>query len=648
MALSQARGDSPPEQFVGRDDQGRIIYRSKPVNARFNNPADPQYEAEFQQRAARVIAAQSKLKVPAGNTYFENEKRTYGYLMAQVLAGRDGAIADLQVDDAQANQWHRETRGIDFYACFTLKHQTRKYFLFGDLLEPDYRKRMFEGARAWTAQDPLLRPHYAFDKPGEGWGPDQRNSWVDVRTTENLHLMRISSVYLFAEETGNRATADKYKQQIRRYAHTLFRAGIGEWDSENYHGHSLAPLCNLFDFAKDEQVRLWAKACLDWFYAAGAVKYYRGAFGGPTKRDYNHPQPFGGSAANMLWLHFGDSPIAKTDRWESDEVHVITSAYRPPQAVIAMARKRFDRPVELFSVKPHYAATTTGDTRSPPEHYETMYFGRTYQLGSLTGGTSEDGGDVNGFKMLIESERRGAEAIQCVPGPDPLFVGSPMYQKGKVAGPNRVAQFENCAVWLVRNGKAPWCWVVPQSVRIHAHGPVTILECDRSYVAIHPLGTEPLSRDDSLTAEISRGESARFPDHQVLRTRGTASAFCGFAIEAGDRHSHGNLTEFTRRAMGATIDASKLDEGIIQFKTADGRWLGFHWHDDPRQLGVWRNGRQHDWTRHAQYLYRTESRGRPPLIESRWGEGRLEVSADGKTFRCEVADDGRVIFTNSP
>lgn len=647
-AFSPASAGDLPKQLVGRDDQGRIIYRPKPIDARLNNPIDPQIETDFQRRAAAVIAAQSKIRVPAGNTYFENEKRTYGYLMAQVLAGRDEAIADLQREDAQANQWHRETRGIDFYACFTLKHQTRKYFHFGDLLAPDYRKRMYEGARAWTATDPLLRPHYAFDKPGEGWGPDQRNSWVDVRTTENLHLMRITSVYLFAEETGNRATAEKYKQQIRRYAHTLFRVGIGEWDSENYHGHSLAPLCNLFDFAKDEQVRLWAKACLDWFYAAGAMKYYRGAFGGPTKRDYNHPQPFGGSAANMLWLHFGDSPIEKSDRWESDEVHVITSAYRPPQAVIALAQKRFDRPAEILSVKPHYSATTTGDAQSPPEHYETMYFGRTYQLGTLAGGTSEDGGDVNGFKILVESERKGAEAIQAVPGPDPLFVGSPMYQKGKVAGANRVGQFENCAVWLVRNGKAPWCWVVPQSVRVHLHGRTTILECDRTFVAVHALGTTTLARDDRLSSEISRGESARFPDHQVLSAKGTAANFCGWAIEVGDRHSHGNPAEFARKALAAEIDVSKLDEGVVQFKTADGRWLGFHWHDDPRQLGVWRNGRQHDWQRHAQYLYRTESAGQPPLIESRWGEGKLEVSAGGKTFRCEVTDEGRVIFSNSP
>uniref|UniRef100_A0A7C4QKT9 Uncharacterized protein n=1 Tax=Schlesneria paludicola TaxID=360056 RepID=A0A7C4QKT9_9PLAN len=103
-----------------------------------------------------------------GQTYFENEKRAYGFLMAHVLAGdRLAAIRELQREDAQARQWHAHTGGIDFYACFTLKHQMRKYFLFGDQLDPAYKKRMFDGAKIWTERDPLRRPHPAFVRAGE-------------------------------------------------------------------------------------------------------------------------------------------------------------------------------------------------------------------------------------------------------------------------------------------------------------------------------------------------------------------------------------------------------------------------------------------------------------------------------------------------
>jgi len=636
------------EDMVGADAAGRPVYRPKPMDEAFRNPISEADERAFRDRARQVIAAQADIKANAGNTYFENEKRTYGYLMAHVLAGREEAIAGLQNEDAQAEEWHRETHGIDFYACFTLKHQTRKFFYFGDLLDPAYRRRMVEGAKAWTAKDPMRRPHYAFKGPGGGWGPDRKNSWVDVRSTENLYLMRVTSVYLFAEATGNRQVCRRYKDEIARYARTLYRVGMGEWDSENYHGHSIAPLCNLYDFARDDEVRLLAKACLDWIFAAGAVKYWRGGFNGPTKRDYNHVQPFGGSAANMLWLHFGECPVEKTE-WESDEVHLITSAYRPPPAVRNLAGKRFDKPVELFAAKPPYSATTGGDAEAAPEYLETQYFGRTFQMGSLPSGTSEDGGDVNGFKILVHDDERGAATLQCVPGPDPRFVGSPKYQKGKVSGPNRVGQYANLAVWLVRAGDSPWRWVVPDDVRVTEEDGVTLLECDRTWVAIRPLGTTPFRIDDGLTREIASGKKAPFPGHQVLAAKGKGGTFCGLAVEVGEKQSHASFAAFRKAALAAEVDTAKLDQGIVQYKASDGKWLGFHWHDAPHDLGVWRNGKRHDWRRHAAWLYRpagADAAGPAVPISARWGSGTLYVEAGGEAFACTVADDGTVTFAN--
>ncbi|MHC4252243.1 MAG: hypothetical protein ACYS9X_24255, partial [Planctomycetota bacterium] len=163
-------------QMVGRDARGRPVYRAKPVDERFLNPWPDGYEREFQERARHIIASQSERRVPAGNTYFENEKRTYGYLMAQAIGSRGmDAVTDLQVEDAQAKEWHRHTQGIDYYAAFTLKHQMRKYFYFGDLLKPEYRRRMFGGAKAWTRVDPMRPPHYTLKKPNPGWGPDAGN-----------------------------------------------------------------------------------------------------------------------------------------------------------------------------------------------------------------------------------------------------------------------------------------------------------------------------------------------------------------------------------------------------------------------------------------------------------------------------------------
>ena len=116
------------------------------VPDRLINVWPKKWESDFQRRAKEVIAAQVRDTKPKVNTYFENEKRSYGFLMAHVMGGdRELALKSLQSQDHQHEVWHRETAGIDYYACFTLKHQMRKYFYFGDRLDPDYRKRMFRG-----------------------------------------------------------------------------------------------------------------------------------------------------------------------------------------------------------------------------------------------------------------------------------------------------------------------------------------------------------------------------------------------------------------------------------------------------------------------------------------------------------------------
>lgn len=641
------------EKMTTKDSSGNRLIHSKPVAEKFRNRWPEELEKEFQQRAQYILSEQGKMKVAAGNTYFENEKRTYGYLMAQALGERgEAAIKDLQLEDAQAKEWHSVTEGIDFYAAFTLKHQVRKYFYFGDELEPAYKKRMFEGAKKWTAEDPMRRHHPAFKGNGPGWGPDAKDSWVDVRSTENLFLMRVTSVYLMAEETGNEATRLKYKELILDYTKTLYRIGMGEWDSENYHGHSLAPLCNLYDFSSDEDVKLAAKACLDWMCAIGALKYYHGSFCGPSKRDYNHAQPFGGSAPNMLWVYFGDSHTSNT-RFESDEVHILTSAYRPPLAVVELARKKFPTPVTLFNSKPPYDATTSLRADAQPEYLETFHIAKNYLVGSLASGTSAGTGDVNGFKALLADSKLGAVAIQGTPGPDPEFVGSPKYAVGKIAGENRIVQVQNALVWLVKGEEAPWRFTFPKSLKVTESNGVTIVGNEKAWIALRPLGTPKLQVDLEGMKILDSAEKSEFKGHTILTNgksslpTGLSSGYCGYAIELGDIETFGSLARFEEHLAKGEIDSSKLQEGIVQYKTADGKWLGFHWNDNPSDLGCWINGKRHDWKEHARHHYRSSSPEVSNPIQSEWGSGRLQVTTQNAKFECLVDERGKVMFSQN-
>jgi hypothetical protein len=622
-----------------QDHQGRSNPLVNPVAADegLRNPWPEDWEKEFQARGERILKAQSAGKMPGGNTYFENEKRSYGLLMAHALAGDSAAaLRRLQQEDAQAKQWHRETEGIDYYACFTLKHQVRKYFYFGGMLDPAYKRRMFEGAKTWTQQDPLWRPHYAFRGGGPGWGPDVKNSWVDVRSTENLFLMRVTSVYLMAEETGNEATREKYKRTILNYTKALYRVGMGEWDSENYHGHSIGPLLNLYDFAKDRQVKLAAKAALDFVFATGAVKYFRGGFNGPTKRDYNHTQPFGGSAASMLWVYFGDCPVEE-HAWESDEVHALTSGYRPPPAVVNLARKRFERPVEILAAKAHYEASVHHQLDRGPAHLETQYIGRTFQMGSLVGGTSAGKTDVNGFKIMCFDSERGVADLQCVPGPDPLFAGSAKYTEGKISGENRVAQNRNLAVWLAADGRSPWVWLVPERVGVEVHGGVTFLKAEKTWVAVHAVGLEtPVKVDEELAAKVQQ----RAAGYQVLSGRGRGGGFCGLAIEVREDVAFDDFRAQTRDR--ARVESTDLSRGRCGFIGSDGRRVELGFDENASKTLVLKDGKPHDLAAHGSWLFG----GDDSPIRHAWHGGVLTVKAGGAAFRCTVDDEGGVRFEN--
>ena len=296
-------------------------------------------------------------------------------------------------------------------------------------------------------------------------------------------------------------------------------------------------------------------------------------------------------------------------------------------AAVNLARKHFARPVEIFSAKPAYDATTSFRQDSAPEYLETQYIAHTYQMGSLTGGTSTDGGDVNGFKILAFDENDGAVALHATPGSAPEFPGSPMYKEGVVSAENRVAQQENLALWLVKDGKSPWLWVVPQNVRVTERGVFTFLECERTWVAIRPLGASALRQDSKLTARLLAAKKNRFPNHMVLSSMGNGDSYCGMAIEVGEKQSHGSFDKFVQAVLMAEVDVSGLSKGIARYKASDGKHLGIHWNDNALNLGVWRNGKRRDFADAALY----ES----PIINSKWGTGVLEVTTPGAAFRHE-------------
>lgn len=458
----------------------------------------------------RAVWALQQLRQEAtyGSIAYEYEKRSYPLAMADLVGVEATRLGDpeaaaaldfLQQLDPQAN----ETLGIDLHSGFTLKGQIRKYFHFGDRLDPTYRLRMRQAMEIFTRTDPLER---TANPPRKFWerSKDDCDTPVDCRNTDNLRAMRETSVYLMAEEANNEATRLIYKARLQRYVSTLLDIGMGEWDSPVYHGHTTAAYLNLYDFAQDPEVKQLAKDALDWLFHTAALKYWQGTWTGPTKRIY------GSEAEAFFWLYFGRGSLPAPNRnW----IYALTSTYRPPAEVIAIAHRQFAKPVEIRRTHPHY------ENWKPelygPAFYETLYFGRTFQLGSLVKGT---GGDWSGFSLYWQT---------------PTGLDSLITEGG---GQHAIAQFKNFLIW---QGESAPRLNYPETA-IQRDGGVTFVVGAQTWLAIMPF-------DTGFVLEV--GETATHGNFETFKSAVLAQAGLGFTGTAWRyRSSRGDTLQLQKRS----------------------------------------------------------------------------------------------------
>jgi hypothetical protein len=576
----------------------------------------PQMEADWKQRSAEAIAKGAGSNY--GNTAFENEKKSYPKAMIDFLAGnREKAIAFLTAPDADASR-NSHTLGIDFYSSFTLKNQIRKYFYFGKYLDNSYRLRMKEAMRILTEVDPLTRH---FPQPRQFWeqSKDNCNTWVDCRNTDNLKAMRNVAVYLFAEEAGNEQTRLIYKQKLQRDIRTLYQIGQGEWDSENYLGHTITAYINLYDFALDPEVKSLAKNALDWLFTSGALKYWRGAFGGPSKRDSSKGNCVWCSlATHELGLYFGDSPITNS-KPSPDVVHLITSSYRPPAAVVALARKDFPKPVELLNSKPTYENWKPGSDDAPQFH-ETLYFGNTFQLGTLAKGS---GGDWNGFKLMAYNQQRGVDYFIAATGYDPTKIST-----SSIGGDN-VAQYRNLVIWLNNKPQANFQFFLPKSSLLETINGVTFIRCSKTWLALTPINLTVEGINTKATQKIKE----HYPSDQILTATGTRGTVSGFALEVGEELSHGNWEEFKQSVIKKSrVSLNQINSGIVEYQGVAGKVKLQH--TGTGLPKVWRNGQYHNWKNHYA-VYQSDSGTLAPIYLG-WKSGKLLLEAGGHKFQSQL------------
>ncbi len=639
IALAQPSETKLPEKMAEKDDQGRWIPVTFPMDDKFKNKVTEEYEDGFIDRA-QIAIKHNTAKGPGNpNTYFENEKGSYPPLMFHVFFGdKEGGIKGLMVEDNQAGSWNSQTKGIDFYASFTLKHQMRKYFLLGHLLDPAYKQRMYEGAKLWTAEDPMRRRNKYFKRGGDGWTPETKNSWVDVRNTDNLRAMRETSIYLMAEETGNEELRKAYKEDIQRYVWALWNIGMGEWDSENYHFHTIGPYLNLYDFSKDPEMKATAKAALDMLFTMAAVKYYQGGWTGPIKRDYNKPYVFGG-AAGEAWLYFDDTPMPNPHP-HGDMIHMITSNYRPPMAVIELARKDSTAGTEIFASKPtyetwkvegggsaskDYPAPNYQNAKHEPWVFETTYWGHTFQLGTLPQGSF---GDVNGFKLLMKDSKKAAQFFVAASGTSPAGVN-------RGAGKDKIAHYKNLAIMVTPDGSADWSFVIPAGAKVEDVQSIRFIQAEQTWLALRPINLKFNDPDGKAPKN--------WANTQGMTAKGTGGDISGYVLEIGEKQTHDSYDAFKK----AVVDAAKprVVGKTVNYEGTKGKKVGIN------VEGGWlptvtRDGREVKWDQSRWPLYQPADGGKKP-ISLGWKEGKLYIEAGDQVFEATYTDGHEYTFKSS-
>lgn len=458
---------------------------------------------------------------------------------------------------------------------------------------------------------------------GGAWNPAVRGMRADARNTDNLRGMREVAIYLFAEEVENDLVRRLYKERIKRTAMSFWNVGNGEWDSEGYLAHTISAYQNLYAFARDPEVRHYAKAILDFLYTAGAVKYWRGCWGGPVKRDYGNAGPWS-ATAEMMWLSYGGAPMALPKKPALDNIFTITSGYRPPAALVAFAQRHFEQR-EFFNSHPTYSNWLPG-ADAKPEFYETMYYGDTYQIGTLARGS---GGDVNGFKILTYDSEQGADYVIATSGsPRRLVTGT--------AGGDRVAQYRNLVIFLNSRGDQPVHLQIPADATLETTDGVTFIQLEQTWMAWLPLNLDEVG-------ERQGGKGNKRARLWSGTGKGGAAGTAGFALEVGDAASHGDYEAF-KTAILANTSVDLSDTGDALLTASDGRTLGLTIGNQRLPI-VTRDGEQHDWANHHG-LYQPADGGPAPLSLG-WHERELSVSAGGYTFQASLAEDGTYTWSET-
>lgn len=509
------------------------------------------------------------------------------------------AMAKLLADpaDAMARRYLNDDRSFKEQYHFAAVNWARTLPLFGAALTDETRQKVAAQAAKTAA-------------------------YLNGTGTENHRTMWYTSAlvlpsYLAGDGTiGNTKKADalaKMKEWLRGYVRNLYHYGQGEWDSCTYLAFDLNGFLNLYDFAEDPEVRLLAKAGLDWYIAAYALKYTDGIFCAPHQRG-GCDAPAESITDQIGWLWWGSSkPMTAADcanfRYS---LHAYTSSWRPGAALSNIARKRLPGlPSDGTSAKPNYymgqVATPKGGVypevqRQHPDYtlcsllaghggqmmrWQLVAPGDAGPL-ALSGGSpmgrNDGDGSLQSWKWLDgnglydRTVQVGGTLISLTRIPDDQAVAAQAAQEidARIASGRAKAEERAALVERFVQGHLPFAFLnLPAGVTPEpADGGWWLLRLNRCWVGVRPLGAEATVGDAPLPP------GAKPPKNAPPRLLTIPGRRVGFVVVALGGAPADRAAAAAALASVA-IDLSGWDaDQAVALTTPEGRRVTARWSDE--------------------------------------------------------------------
>jgi hypothetical protein len=403
-------------------------------------------------------------------------------------------------------------------------------------------------------------------------------SYLASGGTENHKTMQFTSAlvlpqFIAGDRFGGMSKVDaavKMKAWLRSYVQGLYAVGQGEWDSSTYLMFGLHGMLNIYDFSPDPECRLWARAALDWFAAAYALKYTDGIYCGPNQRGYA-AGPVESISDQTGWLWWGasrpiDATAAAGFRYA---MHPLLSSWRPNRVLCNLAQRKVTvLPVDSRNTKPNY---WFGQGIPPVANrwQETVHIDREFTLGCLWSGF---GGQTTRLQLVA----RAPGGALTLTGGSPIGRndGDGSIQRWKYGDGNgmydRSAQVGPALIVLSDvPGDEPLAYTcVTAPVLPTASGDWWIMRLGDTWVGIRPLGaagTLGVADHDPAKKPGKERQIVRIPGHRV-----------GFILQASTVAQHPQQVDFATALTACAIDDSRLATDLaVTYRTLAGRKLAF-------------------------------------------------------------------------